>query len=199
MHGYLEQLGYLGNYVLDQARDVFANSTPYNEGLWCWSEYLPSVGGIESFLHTTPASSEWPQLWSSQSLYWQAAILCSSPRHLILSIKMGNEEFPAPKDSTRMPSEKFSTLHRTVASLKPKWSSQTVPHLPSWYTSTRPSCDELEPLRRTFISVKKCQIWLRMCLQRQNLSKWVILIRYVIHFVFLTDCSKPFLKRKFIG
>ena len=116
---------------------------------------LPSGEGTESFLHTTPASSLWKQLCISQPSCWQAAMVCSSPRHLTLSIKMGNEEFPGPKDSTRLAPEKFNILQTTVASLMPQWSSQTVPHLPWWCTSTRPSSGELEPLRRTFTTVKK--------------------------------------------
>ena len=126
-------------------------------------EFLPSVVGIESFLHTTPTSSPWTQSLISQPLCWQAAILFSSPRHLTLSIKMGNEEFPGPKDSTRIAPVEFNILQTTVASLMPQWSSQTVPHLPWWYTSTRPSWDELVPLRRTLRSVRKTSTILSRC------------------------------------
>ena len=43
----------------------------------------------------------------------------------------------------------------TVASMMPQLSSHTTPHAPSCFTSTRPSCCELPPTRRTVASASE--------------------------------------------
>lgn len=88
----------------------------------------------------TLASSWWPQLWTEKAWCWHWPSEVSLPWHCTLSRKM--LPTPSPKwlfPRALTPSPQSSCRHTTWASSIPQRSSQTVPHVPLWWTSTLPS------------------------------------------------------------
>ena len=99
--------------------------------------------------HTTPASSECPQLCSPQPLWLQSSMDSSVPSQCTLSSQIG--PLPRPKvalvgapNAVRNP----SCLQTTLALSKSQKSSQMVPHSPLYKISTRPSASFLPPESR---------------------------------------------------
>ena len=106
--------------------------------------YLPA-------LHTTPASSEWPQSWIPVPEWVHDAKDVSLPVQETSSSKI----VPVPCPNLALPGADIgdpcpSCRQTTWASVVLHPSSQTVPHSLLMYTSTRPSLPVLPPMRRTF-------------------------------------------------
>jgi hypothetical protein len=98
----------------------------------------------------TPASSWWPQLWTDRPRWQHWPSEVSLPRHCTSSRKM--LPMPSPKwllPSAPVPSPQPSCWHTTCAALMLQRSSHTVPHVPLWWTSTRPSHRFLPSTNRT--------------------------------------------------
>lgn len=88
----------------------------------------------------TLASSWWPQLWTDKPWCWHWPSEVSPPWHCTSSRKMlptPSPKWPFPRALRPFP--QFSCRHTTWASSIPQRSSQTVPHVPLWRTSTLPS------------------------------------------------------------
>lgn len=87
----------------------------------------------------TPASSLCSQLCVNQPAWEHCAREASAPEHCTSSRRMGPEPWPkraSPGAETAAPQP--SCRHTTWASLSSHWSSHTVHHAPSKYTSMRP-------------------------------------------------------------
>lgn len=110
-------------------------------------------------------------MWSTESLGWWATsclgTLATTDRasplvftyigtesYLVEGITLITHMLPASQApcSTQLSHQNLSAAHpspscrqTTSASMSSHWSSQMVPHLPSWYTSTRPSKSSRPP------------------------------------------------------
>ena len=116
----------------------------------CHSVHHLKMKTIHSlFRQTTPASSLCPQLCEPHPLWLQSPMFVSEPPQVKLSSQI--ESDPAPKaawDRASAAPSYPSWRQTTWASFMSKSTSQTVPHCPSWYTSTLPSLDERPPTSR---------------------------------------------------
>ena len=105
--------------------------------------------------HTTPASSRCPQLWTPHPPWLHCDIDVSSPTHRTLSshiwpVPCPNAASPGADKAPSYPSWRQTTW----ASCKFHESSQMVPHIPLYNTSTRPEDDKLlEFSKRTAVLV----------------------------------------------
>ena len=94
------------------------------------------VGDLVGDWHVMPTSSPWLQSWLPTPPWLQADNRGSLPPQPISSSKM----LPLPPPTVPKPVAKGgypASLHATLASVWPKLSSQTVPHVPFRYASTR--------------------------------------------------------------
>ena len=106
--------------------------------------------------HTTPASSWCPQLWTPHPPWLHCDIDVSSPTHCTSSSHIWPVPCPnaASLGADRAPSY-LSWRQTTSASSKSQLSSQMVPHIPLYSTSTRPEDGELGGfIKRTIIVIK---------------------------------------------
>ena len=121
--------------------------------------FCARVVSLPAGLQTTPASLTCPQLWTPHPSWLHCAINVSFPIHLTLS----NHIWPIPcpnvalLGANKAPSYP-SWRQTTSASCKSQESSQMVPHVPLYHTSTRPEDSELVGLTRRTMIIKRDKV-----------------------------------------
>ena len=115
--------------------------------------FCARVVSLPPGLQNTPASLTCPQSWTPQPSWLHCAINISFPIHSTLSSHIG--PIPCPNvvslGANKAPSYP-SWRQTTLASCKSQESSQMVPHVPLYHTSTRPEDSILLGLtKRTMI------------------------------------------------
>ena len=93
----------------------------------------------QKYEQNSPMSSLCPQSSSPHPLWLHSKREDSVPLHLTSSNHIGPEPLPKGAFFCANPVSNPSVLHAISAVTLSKWSSQTVPHRPSWRTSKRPS------------------------------------------------------------